>query len=247
MKATSFLILTPLLFANNRGVAQPDLSSRLDKLFTSYIDSGFAGSVLVSKENTVVLKKGYGYSNNQTKSTNTPATLFNVASVGKQFTTYAILLSEKKGLLHINNYLSKYIGPFNDIRDSITIHHLLCHTSGLIKAGATLDYNTRDGFIQSIKRGESDSKPGEKHRYSNAGYSMLAAVVEIVSGIPFEDFLRENIFTPLKMDNTGFPWEKRINKNLLATGYNSNHEPMPVEANIWGTRGPGNLVTSVED
>lgn len=247
MKVTVLLFLTLLLFAVNRSDAQSDLSSRIDKLFTSYIDSGFAGSVLVATENTVVLKKGYGYSNNQTKAINTPATLFNVASIGKQFTTYAVLLSEKKGLLHINDYLTKYVGRFNDIRDSITIHQLLCHTSGLVKAGVSLDYNTRDGFIQSIKRVESESKPGEKHRYSNAGYSMLAAVVEIVSEIPFEDFLRENIFIPLKMDNTGFPWEKQINKNLLATGYNNNHEPMPMQANIWAARGPGNLVTCVED
>jgi len=247
MKALLVLVLALLLFPSHRAVAQSDLSSRFDKLFISYIDSGFAGSVLVAKENTVVLKKGYGYSNNQTKSINGPATLFNVASFGKQFTTYAVLLSEKKGLLHLNDYLSNYIGRFNDIRDSITIHQLLCHTSGLVKEEASLDYNSRDGFIQSIKAAQSDSKPGERHRYSNAGYSMLAAVVEIASGISFEDFLRENIFIPLKMDNTGYPWEKRINKNLFAMGYNNKHEPMPVQANIWAARGPGNLVTSVED
>lgn len=247
MKLSVFLILIQLLLADTRACAQSDLSSRLDKLFTSYLDSGFAGSVLVEKENTIVLKKGYGYSNNQARSLNSPATLFNVASVGKLFTTYAVLLSEKKGLLKVSDRLSKYTGGFNDIRDSITIHHLLCHTSGLIKEGTNLDYNTRDGFIQSIKAGQSDSKPGEKHRYTNAGYSMLAAVVEIASGITFEDFLRDNIFIPLKMDNTGYPWEKRINKALLATGYNNDHEPMPVEANVWAARGPGNLVTSVED
>jgi hypothetical protein len=75
MKVSLFLVLTLKLFGDNRAEAQSDLSSRIDKLFTSYIDSGFAGSVLVAKENTVVLKKGYGYSNNQTKSINTPATL----------------------------------------------------------------------------------------------------------------------------------------------------------------------------
>jgi len=147
----------------------------------------------------------------------------------------------------LTDHLSKFIGQFNDTRDSITIHQLLCHTSGLIKEGANLDYKTRDGFIRSVKADEADSKPGEKHRYSNAGYSMLAAVVEIASGISFEDFLYENIFIPLKMDNTGYPWEKRINKDLFATGYNSNHEPMPVQENIWAARGPGNLVTCVED
>src|SRR5688572_21439729 len=223
------------------------LGKRIDSLFTSYLDSSLAGVVLLAEKNEVTFKKAYGYANNESKQVNTVGTLFNVASIGKQFTVYGVLLLEKKGLLSTNDLLTKYIGAFNDARDNITIHQLLIHRSGLIKGGIELDYSTRSKFIESIKKGAIDSIPGKKYRYTNAGYSMLAAVVEIVSGQPFEQYLYENIFKPCKMQNTGYPWEQRINKNLLATGYNNKHQPMPVQENIWAARGPGNLVTSMDD
>src|SRR5687767_2778694 len=105
--------------------SQKPIEVRVDSLFKAYLDSGLAGSLLVAKNNAVVLKKAYGYSNNEQKTLNTPSTLFNTASVGKQFTMYAILHLERKGLLRTSDYLSKYTGPFNDMRDSITLHHLL--------------------------------------------------------------------------------------------------------------------------
>lgn len=197
MKRRSFLILNCIFFLNVC-YAQSKLALRIDSLFTHYLDSGFSGSVLVAAKNKIVLKKGYGYANNTTKKKNTPTTLFNTASLGKQFTAYSILLLEKRGLLRTNDYLSKYIGKFNDIRDSVTMHHLLLHSSGVFKEGADLDYTTRVKFIQSVKETPPESKPGEKFRYSNAGYSMLAAVVEIASGEPFEKFMLENIFKPTR-------------------------------------------------
>jgi len=203
--------------------------------------------LLISERNRITLKKGYGYSNNTTRKLNTPQTLFNVASIGKTFTAYSILLLEQRGLLKTSDRLSKYIGAFNDIRDSVTIHHLLLHTSGLFKEGTALEYGTRAGFIKSVKENSNESAPGKVYRYSNAGYSMLAAIIEITSGQRYEDFVFQNIFRPLKMKSTGYPWERRIDKKLLATGYNSKHQPMPVQEDEWGARGPGNLVTSVED
>src|SRR5574341_1127142 len=89
--------------------------------------------------------------------------------------------------------------------------------------------------------------PGTRYRYSNAGYSLLAAIVEIVSGVPFEQFLLDNIFSPCKMENTAYPWEGRINRDLFATGYGRNGEPAEPEQNLWAARGPGNLMTSVRD
>ncbi len=240
-----------LLFLHfNQGIssfAQTALSRRIDSLFTSYLDSSLAGAVLVAENNKVTLKKAYGYSNNETRTLNTPKTLFNTASIGKQFTVYSILLLEQQGLLTTDDYLSKYIGSFNDPRDSITLHQLLIHRSGLIKEGAEMDYSTREKFIASAKKGAADSVPGKKYRYSNAGYSMLAAVVEIVSGQAFEQYILKNIFEPCKMKNTGYPWEPRMNKNLFATGYNNKRLPIAAQEDIWAARGPGNLVTSMED
>ena len=233
------LLLMLLINLSQSVFTQTQLSKRIDSLFTAYLDSSLAGSLLVAEHNKVTLEKAYGYANNETKTANTTKTLFNVASIGKQFTVYAILNLEKQGLLSTNDYLTKYIGAFNYIRDSITIHHLLIHRSGIIPEGADLDYSTRTKFIESMKKGKADSIPGKKYRYTNAGYSMLAAVVEIVSGQPFEQYLFKNIFEPLKMKNTAYPWETRIDKKLLATGYNNQRQPMAVQANIWAARGPG--------
>ena len=227
--------------------AQSTVGRRLDSLFTVYSDSGFSGSVLVAEKGTVTLKKGYGYANSDSKNLNTPATLFNVASLGKQFTAYSILYLEKQGKLSTSDYVSKYIGPFNDLRDSTTIHHLLLHSSGLFKEGNTLDYNTRSGFIRAVKAGGMESSPGSQYRYSNAGYSLLAGIVEIVSGQPFEVFLLHNVFGPANMKNTGYPWEARMRRELFATGYDKNKKPVESQPNIWAARGPGNLMTSVED
>jgi CubicO group peptidase (beta-lactamase class C family)/ketosteroid isomerase-like protein len=230
------------------GSLQTPLASRVDSLFTAYLDSSLAGSVIVLEKSIVTLQKAYGYANNDSKKLNTVNTLFNVASIGKQFTVYAILNLEREGRLKTSDYLTKYVGSFGDIRDSITIQNLLIHRSGIAKSGVELDYSTRDKFIQSVKTVEADGfAPGKGYRYSNAGFSMLAAVVEIVSGTSFEEYLYKNIFSPLKMNSTGYPWEKRVDKSLLATGYNSKRQPLPVQENIWAARGPGNIVTTMED
>ncbi len=238
----SFVIIS------SRLCAQPKFFAvYADSLFTAYLDSGMAGTVLVAEKNVVTLKKAYGYANNEKKIPNTPQTLFNVASIGKQFTAYSVLLLEKKGLLRTSDPVYKYVGRFNDIRDSVTIHHLLLHASGLFRQAASLDMSTRAKFIQSVKDSGMESAPGKQYRYSNAGYSMLAAIVEIASGQPFERFIFENIFKPLGMENTGYPWEDRINKSQMATGYDTQGQPMAPQTDEWAARGPGNLVTNVED
>lgn len=232
----------------NGSIALTPLGSRIDSLFTAYLDSSLAGSLIVAEKGVVTLQKAYGLANNETRKPNTVNTLFNVASIGKQFTVYAVLNLEKEGKLKTSDYLSKYIGAFGDIRDSITIQDLLIHRAGIVKSGFELEYSSREKFIQSIKSAPSDAfAPGKGYRYSNAGFSMLAAVVEIASGTSFEEYLYKNIFSVLKMNSTGYPWEKKIDKSLLATGYNSKRQPLPVQEDIWAARGPGNIVTTMKD
>jgi CubicO group peptidase (beta-lactamase class C family) len=236
IKPFFYFVIIGMFFKSNIGFAQDQPGKRIDSLFTAYVDSGFSGSVLVAEKGMVTLKKGYGYSDNERKTINTPATLFNVASIGKQFTAYSILFLEKKGLLSTGDFITKYIGQFNDIRDSTTIHHLLLHSSGLFRQDIELDYSTREKFINSVKQNGMESPRGKQYRYSNAGYSLLAAIVEIVSGEPFEQFIYTNIFIPCKMGNTGYPWETRMNKNLFATGYNNKKQPVAPEP-IFGGQG----------
>jgi CubicO group peptidase (beta-lactamase class C family)/ketosteroid isomerase-like protein len=232
----------------NSSTAPITMSSRIDSLFTTFLDSGLAGSLIVAEKGIITLQKAYGYANNETKKLNTINTLFNVASIGKQFTVFAILQLEKEGKLKTSDYLSKYIGNFGDVRDSITIQHLLIHRAGIVQKDYELIYTSREKYVQSVKTAPPDAfEPGKGYRYSNAGFSMLAAVVEIASGSSFEEYLYKNIFKPFNMTSTGYPWEQRIDKSLLATGYNSKKEPLPVQENIWAARGPGNIVTTMTD
>ena len=227
------------------GSGQTPLAKKIDTLFTDRLDQGVAGTVLVVEKDKITLRKAYGYANNQTKALNRPDTLFNVASIGKLFTVYSVLLLEKRGLLRTGDLISQYVPEFAGSK--ATIHDVLIHSSGLFNENATLEYGTKPGFVNSVTKTGSESTPGLKYRYSNAGYSLLAAIVEKVSGKAFEIFLSDNIFRPFGMRNTGYPWEPRINKMHLATGYNKKHEAVAPQADFWAARGPGNLVTNIDD
>jgi CubicO group peptidase (beta-lactamase class C family) len=224
-----------------------ELGVEVDAIIKRYVDSGFSGVAMVAKKGTVLLNKAYGYADDEKKIPNSVNTLFNVASLGKQFTAVIVMKLEEQGLLNTKDYVSKYVGKLGGLKDSATIGHLLMHTSGLFPEGAELDYSSREKYIESVRNTPLESKPGERHRYSNAGYTLLAAVVETVTGEPFEKVLVKMIFRPAGMKYTGYPWERRIRKPLLATGYNSKGEARPAEVDIWGNRGPGNLVTNSAD
>jgi CubicO group peptidase (beta-lactamase class C family) len=134
----------------------------IDKIFSTYVDSGFSGAAIVVKDDKVVLQKGYGFANEETKVANAAKTLFNVASIGKQFTAVTVLKLEEQGLLNTKDYVSKYTGKLGGMKDSATIEHLLMHTSGLFVEGHPLDYNSREGFIASIQNTPLESKPRRK-------------------------------------------------------------------------------------
>jgi CubicO group peptidase (beta-lactamase class C family) len=242
-----FLIATTITVLFNKSCNAQNTGADIDKIFRTYIDSGFSGAAIVVRDDKIILQKGYGYANDEKKTPNTAKTLFNVASIGKQFTAVTVLKLEEKGLLNTKDFVWKYTGKLGGMKDSATIEHILMHTSGLFVEGGPLDYSSRDKYIASIRNTPLESKPGEKHRYSNAGYTLLAAIVEIVTNQPFEDVLYQTIFQPAGMKYTGYPWEERIQKDLLATGYNKQGVPEPVQQNIWGSRGPGNIATNTED
>ncbi|HKR59593.1 MAG TPA: serine hydrolase domain-containing protein, partial [Pyrinomonadaceae bacterium] len=164
---------------------------------------------------------------------------------------------EMQGKLKTSDLISKYLGEFPNEKSQATIHHLLTHTAGLSVDGSApgsttvLDFSSRKAFVQSMKDAPIESKPGEKYRYSSAGYVLLAAIVEEVSGQPFESYLQKNIFNPAGLTSTGYPWDKRFDNAPVAVGYVGNKleelRPTPRVSDVWGNRGPGNLLTTVGD
>ena len=257
--ATVFLCVAALTSCAAAGLdlVEGALGKRLDTLMAGFAKEGYSGAVLVARKGEVVLRKGYGLADRERGIPNTPTTLFHVASVGKTFTAAAILKLEMQGRLATSDPISKYLGAFPGEKNAATIHHLLTHTAGLsvdasAPDGATeLDYSSRAAFVRSMKEAPIESKPGEKYRYTNAGYTLLAAIVEVASGQRFEQYLRENLFEPAGLTSTGHPWEWKPDDPRVAVGYVGSTvaelKPAPRATDVWGNRGPGNLVTTVED
>ncbi|MFH1831675.1 MAG: serine hydrolase [bacterium] len=201
------------------------LKSKLDKYIKAYVDlEKFSGSVLVAKDGKIVLCKGYGMANYELDVPNTPETIFRLGSVTKQFTAMAIMQLQEKGLLSVEDTLSKYISDYPN-GENITIHQLLAHTSGIPEIlkfpeskKKKIKPQTLEQLIEIFKNKPLDFEPGEKHSYSNSGYILLTYIIEKVSGKKYETFLKENIFDPIGMKNTGCDQFKAIIKNR-ASGY----------------------------
>lgn len=227
------------------------LGEELDDLMINFSKEGYSGAVLVAQNGKIILHKGYGLADRERKIQNTPQTLFNVASIAKTFTAAAVLRLEMQGKLKTSDLISKYLGVFPKEKSGATIHHLLTHTAGLVPAGTALKYESRKDFVQSVKDAPLESKPGEKYRYTNAGYVLLAAIVEEVSGQPFETYLQKNIFKLAGMTSTGYAWDSRFKNAPVAVGYRGDKleelKPTPPETDVWGNRGASNIITTAGD
>ena len=234
-----------------KGFVMNGLGEKLDDRMMLFYKDGYSGAVLVARNGEIILHKGYGLADRERQIQNTPSTLFHVASVGKAFTSAAVLHLEMCGKLRTSDPISKHLGQFPKEKSGATIHHLLTHTSGLTLDGAPLNYTSRKAFIQSVKDAPLESVPGEEYRYSNAGYTLLAAIVETVSGQPFEKYLQRNLFDPADMKATGYAWDPRFEHARVAIGYIGDTletlKPTPRVADEWGNRGPGNILTTVGD
>ena len=251
------ILFQPVWVTAQKGYVSGVLGEQLDDLMTSFSKEGYSGAVLVARDGEIILRKGYGLADRERRIQNTPSTLFHVASVGKIFTAAAVLKLEMQGKLKTSDLISKYLGEFPKEKSAATIHHLLTHTAGLSVDGSApgsatvLDYSNRKAFVQAMKDAPIESVPGEKYRYSSAGYVLLAAIVEEVSGQAFESYLQKNIFNPAGLTATGYPWDKRFDDAPVAVGYVGNKleelKPTPRVTNVWGNRGPGNLITTVGD
>jgi CubicO group peptidase (beta-lactamase class C family) len=193
--------------------------SKFEKIFSR---PRFTGSVLIVKEGRVLFRKGYGMADYEKKIPNTLLTNFRLGSITKQFTAMCILILEEKGLLNVNDPISKYICDYPN-GDKITIHNLLTHTSGIAtyyyrySDDVNHYYSPRD-LISLFKDKPALFQPGEKFEYNNSNYILLGYIIEKVSGLKYKEFLQQYIFTPLDMNNSGYEDGKTIFQNK-ATGY----------------------------
>lgn len=227
-----------------------DVSSTLDLFLERAEAFGFSGAMLLSHDGKILLSKGYGYSNREKEIRVNSQTPFSVASITKPFTATAIMKLEQQKKLKVTDSITEYFSLVPSDKTAITIHHLLSHQSGLDDLYAAAGITDRDQGVQKILKTKLISKPGERYSYSNDGYSLLAGIIEIVSGKTYAEFLRQELFKPAGMNRTGFFGERGIwPEDSVAHGYNmetDNGSPA-LYKDDWENRGSGNLITTVED
>jgi CubicO group peptidase (beta-lactamase class C family) len=180
------------------------LGKKLDHRMSELVEKGFSGQLLVARKGKIILAKGYGLADREKQSPVTTDTAGPIGSVTKQFTGAAILKLEMQGKLNINDPITKYFKDAPPDKEGITIHHLLTHTSGIpTPVGRCQASTTRDDFVRMALNSKLESKPGEKYSYSNHGYELLGAIIEIASGKSYEQYLNDNLFRPSGMNKTG--------------------------------------------
>jgi CubicO group peptidase (beta-lactamase class C family) len=192
--------------------AQDTRAMRVDSILAAtYQADGPGAAVAVVQDGRIVLERAYGRAHLEHDVPITPATIFHVASVSKQFATFAVLLLEQQGKLSLDDDIRKHLPELHDFGHRITIRHLANHTSGirdqwelLMMAGWRIDdVITRDQVMAMMRRQrELNFQPGSEYLYSNMGYSLLAEIVERASGRPFPQFLHDELFLPLGMHGT---------------------------------------------
>ena len=182
------------------------VAQRVDRYLSQAVENGFAGAVLVARGDDVILSKGYGAADRDNGIAVTPATVFNIGSVTKPFTAAAIMKLVEQGRLETSATLGSLFDSVPADKRSITIHQLLTHTSGIARdaGGFRYDRATRSEFLELLFETPLAREPGGPYEYANAGYTVLAAIIETVSGQSYEAFLHENLFEPAGMSRTGY-------------------------------------------
>jgi CubicO group peptidase (beta-lactamase class C family) len=235
-------------------VAGDPVGAELDRYLARLAAYGYSGSALVARGGRVLLHKGYGLADRERGRPYTTETLFDVASISKQFTAAAILKLEMEGRLKVEDPLGKFFPEAPPDKAAITLHQLLTHTSGLRDTfGDEYEAITRKELLRRVFASRLLARPGRRYRYSNAGYSVLAAVVEVAAGKGYGDYLRERLFAPAGMRHTGFR-PPPADLALLARGYTADgawgtplDHSWAADGPWWELRGNGGILSSTGD
>ncbi|MFP6583711.1 MAG: serine hydrolase domain-containing protein [Candidatus Hydrogenedentota bacterium] len=260
MKYLVITFLTILALVPDEGTAsEPIIHGEEGQSYHEFMlkltDIGYTGSILIEKDGEVIIANGYGLANRKDNIPNTSDTVFTFGSITKQFTGAAIMKLQMQGKLKTSDKITRYFDNVPKDKRKITIHHLLTHTAGFRSmVGDDFDPTSRQDVIDGAMKMRFRWDPGERHMYSNLGYSLLGAIVEIASGQPYERYLHDNLFVPAGMLDTGYnvaDWSD----NVIAHGYMKdgedwgtvNDKPWAEDGPYWNLRANGGIMSTVND
>ncbi len=224
-----FLLLSYFILNTLNAQLSNETVQKIDNLFAPWATENHpGGTVGIMKNGKIIYSKAFGLASLEYEVPNTTETKFNIASVSKQFTAMGIVKLHEKGLLSIDDDIRKYLPNMPDFGHTITIRHMLHHTSGMRSSNALLnlagwrrqDPITNDDVYRfMLKQRELNFIPGDKYLYCNTGYILMAKIIENVTKQEFSQWMTSNIFEPLELVNTYVEdkYDRVIKKN--ATSY----------------------------
>jgi len=221
-----------------------DLAIAIDSLLKQEMNIGFSGTVSVMVNGKNIFQNGYGWTDSLKTVAITPSTGFYLASTTKVFTGVAALSAKEKGLLEITDSISKIDSEVPMEYSTITIHQMLTHTSGLSDKYETYGATQRDEnirLIYSLPLGEHD-----KFNYTGAGFWLTAALIEEAAKIPYEEYVKDNIFQPANMIHSNFWFEVDENNKEKYAQKLKKFPPNDIPPN-WGFRASSGIITTIID
>jgi len=219
------LLLVGIIILLSIPFSAQNIDQKIDSLIQSaFKQAGPGGVFLVAQKGEPIYKKAFGQANLELEVKVNTNSIFQIGSITKQFTAIAILMLEAQGKLNVNDPISNYIPSYPN-GNTITIHHLLTHTSGIkdfTKMKTISDIAQKEmtpkQIVDFFKNEPVDFIPGEKFSYNNSGYVILGYIIELTSGETYEDFINKNIFEKLGMTNSLYASDRKVIKNR-AYGY----------------------------
>ncbi|RJP69401.1 MAG: class A beta-lactamase-related serine hydrolase [Ignavibacteriales bacterium] len=247
-----------ILFLMIMKISAQKENNQLDSLLSSVYKINEPGAaVAVVNDGNLIFEKGYGIADLDSKSIISASTNFNICSMTKQFTAYGILLLQKQKKISLDDKLNKYFPDFNPkVAEKVSIRNLLTHSSGIVDHYSYVDKKQFTQFwdkdvynaVRSVD--SSYSTAGSKYQYSNTAFCLLARVIEKVSGKSFSDFVKENIYNPLKM-NASDVIKPDFNISNRAYGYEFENDTFKIadakQSLFFSTQGDGGIYTSIND
>jgi len=238
-------------------LAQVAVDARIDSIFTTWnLETSPGCAVGVYRDGAIRFAKGYGMSNLEHGIPITPSSIFHVASISKQFAAMSIALLAREGRLSLDDDARKYVPELPDFGKRIMIRHLLYHTSGLRDqwellslAGWRADDPKSEADILSLlgRQQELNFEPGAKYLYSNSGYTLLAVIVQRVTGQTLRNFTESRIFRPLGMTRTHFHDDHTMVVPGRTAAYVQRAGGWAISIPVFDNHGATSLFTTVED
>ena len=236
--------------------ANPDLATYADQVLSAAYPADQPGAAaLVIQNGKVVLRKGYGLANLDLGVPVSPDMVFELGSITKQFTAASILLLQERGQLRVEDDITRYLTDYPTHGETITIEHLLTHTSGIPSYTGLPEWISRvreDMTLQTLialfKDKPLEFKPGEKWAYNNSGYILLGAIIEKVSGKSYEQFVEEEIFGKLGMKSSRYGHAREVVPRR-ASGYSRDGDGFRNAEYLSMTQpyAAGSLLSTVDD